>query len=126
LVVDDEYDIINFMSGSLQRNNGAKVCAFVDPIEALQHFRNSNSSSKDDDHHSLVISDTRMPSMNGYEFVKQIKNIDPQVRIILMSAFEIEDKEFHNELPDIKIDGFLQKPFSIQKLKNMIYEKIIR
>jgi hypothetical protein len=40
-----------------------------------------------------------------------------------MSAFEINDKEFHNLLPDIKVDGFLQKPFSIQQLEEVI-EKI--
>jgi len=40
-----------------------------------------------------------------------------------MSAFEINDKEFHNLLPDIKIDAFLQKPFSIQQLNNVV-EKI--
>jgi hypothetical protein len=37
-----------------------------------------------------------------------------------MSAFEIEDKEFHNLLPDIKVDAFLQKPFSIEKLNDLI------
>ena len=37
-----------------------------------------------------------------------------------MSAFEINDKEFHNLLPDVKVDGFLQKPFSIQQLNNVI------
>ena len=40
-----------------------------------------------------------------------------------MSAFEINDKEFRNLLPDIKVDGFLQKPFSIQQLEEVI-EKI--
>jgi hypothetical protein len=36
-----------------------------------------------------------------------------------MSAFEVEDKEFHNVLPDIRIDAFLQKPFSIRQLYDM-------
>jgi two-component SAPR family response regulator len=64
-----------------------------------------------------------MPGMNGYEFVKQIKKINPQVKVVLITAFEIEDKEFHNVLPSIKVDAFLQKPFSIGKLKDVI-EKI--
>jgi two-component SAPR family response regulator len=33
-----------------------------------------------------------MPSMNGYEFVKQVKKINPKVNVIFMTAFEIEDK----------------------------------
>jgi hypothetical protein len=37
-----------------------------------------------------------------------------------MTAFGTEDKEFYNILPDIKVDGFLQKPFSIQQLNDVI------
>ena len=44
--------------------------------------------------------------MNGYEFVKKAKEIDKQAKIVLMSAFEINDEEFHNMLSDIKIDDF--------------------
>ena len=80
LVVDDEYDIINLIGRSLQRDRRRKVCAFTDAIEALEHFSNSNSSKDDGGHHhSIVISDIRMPSMNGYEFVNQIKKITTTV-----------------------------------------------
>ena len=64
-----------------------------------------------------------MPGINGYELVKKTKDIDKQVKIVLMSAFEIHDKEFHNLLSDIKVDAFLQKPFSIERLNNVV-EKI--
>ena len=37
-----------------------------------------------------------------------------------MTAFEIQDKEFHNLLPDVKVDAFLQKPFSVQQLNDVI------
>jgi hypothetical protein len=39
------------------------------------------------------------------------------------SAYQIQDEEFHNLLPDIKVDAFLQKPFHIQQLNDVI-EKI--
>ncbi len=65
-----------------------------------------------------------MPGLNGYEFAIKVKKIKPEVKIILMSAFEINDMELSKVLPDIKIiDTFLQKPFSIRKLKNLIMEK---
>jgi two-component SAPR family response regulator len=67
-----------------------------------------------------------MPGMNGYEFVKRAKEIDKKVKVILMSAFEINDKEFHNILPDIKVDAFLQKPFHIQQLNDIIDKISIR
>ena len=116
LVVDDEHDIVNLIKQSLQIN-GLKVSLFTDPVMALEDFKVNCKTC------SLILSDIRMPGINGYEFVKKAKEIDEQVKVVLMSAFEINDKEFHNMLPDIKVDGFLQKPFSIQQLNNVI-EKI--
>jgi DNA-binding NtrC family response regulator len=118
LAVDDENTIVDIIKQSLQRQE-FKVCTFTDPFEALAHF---NSASKEDYHH-IVLSDIRMPGMNGYEFIRKVKECDPKVKVMLMSAFEINDKEFHNILPDIKVDAFLQKPFSIQQLNNIV-EKI--
>ena len=114
LAVDDEYDIVNLIKQSLQVN-GNKVCAYTDANIALDHF---NSDPKD--RHDIVISDIRKPGMNGYEFVIRVKEINPKVKVILMSAFEINVKEFHNLLPDIKVDAFLQKPFSLQQLHDMV------
>jgi DNA-binding NtrC family response regulator len=116
LVVDDEPDIVNLIKQSLQQN-GLKVSPFTDPVMALEDFKVNCKTC------SLILSDIRMPGINGYEFVKRAKEIDRQIKVILMSAFEINEREFHNLLPDIKVDAFLQKPFSIQQL-NDIVEKI--
>jgi two-component SAPR family response regulator len=59
------------------------------------------------------------------EVGEENKEIDKQVKVILMSAFEINDMEFHNLLPDVKVDAFLQKPFHIQQLNDMV-EKLNR
>ncbi len=118
LAVDDENTIVDIIKQSLQKQE-FKVCSFTDPFKALVHF---NSDSKEDDH-GIVLSDIRMPGMNGYEFVRKVKEGNPKVKIMLMSALEIQEKEFHNILPDIKVDAFLQKPFSIQQLNNVV-EKI--
>jgi two-component SAPR family response regulator len=61
-----------------------------------------------------------MPGMNGYEFVKQVKKIDPQIKIILMSSFERSDNNILDLLPEVKIDTFLQKPFSLDILTNIV------
>jgi DNA-binding NtrC family response regulator len=113
LAVDDDSDIVRFIEQALNRH-GFKVSAFTDPVMALEDFK---VNCKDC---SLILSDIRMPGINGYEFVKKTKEIDKQVKIILMSAFEINDREFHNLLPDIKVDAFLQKPFSIVQLNDLI------
>ncbi|MFL6458784.1 MAG: response regulator [Nitrososphaeraceae archaeon] len=116
LVVDDEQDIVNLIKQSLELN-GFQAYIFIEPSAALEHFI---SHSKDYD---IVISDIRMPGMNGYEFIRNVKESNPKVKVILMTAFEIDDKEFHDVLSDIKLDAFLQKPFHIQQL-NEVIEKI--
>ena len=116
LVVDDDPDVVTLVEQALHKH-GFQVSAFTDPAMALEDFKVNCKKC------SLILSDIRMPGMNGYEFVKKAKEIRKQVNVILMTAFEIEDEEFHNLLPEIKIDAFIQKPFSAGKLNDFI-EKI--
>jgi CheY-like chemotaxis protein len=114
LVLDVEADIATIVKKSLQ-DLGFRVSAFTDPIVALEYFKLNFKICC-----SMVISDIRMPGLNGYGFVRKVKAINPEVKIILMTAFEINNIELSKVLPGIKIDAFLQKPFSIRKLKGLI------
>ena len=61
--------------------------------------------------------------MNGYEFVKKVKQIKTEVKVILMTAFEINDVELSLFfLQTTKIDAFVQELFSIKQLEH-IFEK---
>jgi YesN/AraC family two-component response regulator len=62
-----------------------------------------------------------MPGMPGFEFIIKVKQIQPAVKVLLMSAFEVSDMEFSRALPSgIKVDGFIQKPISSQELVKVI------
>jgi response regulator RpfG family c-di-GMP phosphodiesterase len=65
-----------------------------------------------------------MHVMNGYEFIKTIKEIKPEVKVFFMTAFEINDIEFRSVLPYIKIDEFIQKPVSANNLTATIKKHI--
>jgi len=58
--------------------------------------------------------------MNGYEFVKKVKQIKTEVKVILMIAFEINDVELSLFFTTTKIDSFIQKLFSIKQLEHII------
>jgi two-component system cell cycle response regulator CpdR len=119
LVLDDEFDIVTILKQSLQKL-GFTICTFTDPIVALEHFKSNFQDYR------MVISDIRMPSMNGYEFVKKVKAIKPEVKVILMTSFEINDIEFSSVPPDMKIiDALLQKPFSLRALRNLMTESVL-
>lgn len=117
LLVDDEVDIITSVKRWLQ-DDGLKVYGFADPLQALEYFKN-NSGNID-----LVLSDIRMWKMNGYELVKKIKAIQPETKIILMTALETDSLESSKILPSIKIDGFMLKPGSLENLVNTVKEVI--
>lgn len=103
----------------LQKHGLKNVFVFTDPFLALEHFRINHKD------YSLIISDIRMPKMNGFEFVRKARKINPKVKILLMTAFEIDDKEFSRVLPRPKIDGLIQKPVSSTQILNT-NSKIIR
>jgi CheY-like chemotaxis protein len=113
LALDDDFDIIVIIKSVLQKK-GFVVFAFTDPYLALEHFKiNAND-------YGLVISDVRMPGMNGFEFVRRVKELRPDIKTILMTAFEINDIKNSKLLPaDIMIDAYIQKPISIQALTSL-------
>jgi two-component SAPR family response regulator len=114
LVLDDDFDISLLVKQVLQRHRFKNVFAFTDPLLALEHFKINHKD------YSLIISDIRMPTMNGFEFVREAREINPKVKILLMTAFEIDDKEFARVLPNPKIDGLIQKPASPKQIMDIV------
>ena len=121
LVVDDELDILRVIKRSLQAGGGViHVYAFTSPIEALEHFKlNYNNFA-------LVLSDIRMPGMNGFEFIRRIRQINPTIKTLLMSAFEFNNNERSSALGSIIVDGFVQKPVSPRKLTSIVQRHIVK
>jgi DNA-binding response OmpR family regulator len=118
LVLDDEYDIVNIIKEALERENYS-VIGFTEPLMALEHF-NINYVS-----YHLVISDWRMPVMNGFDFAENIRQIKSDIKVLLMTSFEVEnDPVFTQMFKSHNIDGFMQKPFSIKQLKNTVKNHI--
>lgn len=113
MIVDDEIDIATFMKLSLQKC-GYNVDSFIDPFLALEHFQ---LNSED---YTIVLSDIRMPGMNGFEFVQKIREVKPKIKVLLMTAFDINTSVFSEELLATKVNGFIQKPISLKILNSEI------
>lgn len=104
-------DIVIIFRQALSKQ-GYTVFGFTDPSLALEHFK---MNARD---YALVITDVRMPQMNGFELAANIKAIKPDAKIVLMSAFEVSDLEL-SVLP-IKPSDFLRKPVDIKTLLNKV------
>ena len=117
LVVDDDPDIVQILKIGLVKN-GFLVEAFTNPEEALQSFKSDAES------YCLVLSDIRMPSISGIQLSKRVKEVNPLVKVVLMTAFEIRDNEFSKVFPSTHVDGFVQKPIGIKDLTDKVLSLI--
>ena len=102
---------------SLSQINGVEVFGFSDPSLALEHFQMNHQNYK------VVISDYKMAPMTGMELLGKMKDINPLVSGILVSAFEIQDESDGNGK---YIDKFLKKPISDNELINKVQKSLQR
>ena len=119
-IVDDELDITQLYQDAIYGHiNGISVVCFNNPVTALEHFI---ENKKD---YALIISDLRMPNLNGLDLLSKIKMINPNVRTILVSAYEVkEDKVFQKYMKDGTIDLFIEKPIPIDWLRQKVREQV--
>ena len=111
MVVDDEKDILAVLKAGLESKAGFEVDVFSSGEEALQAF-----ASRPPDHYNLVLTDIRMPKMNGFELYRRLKDKNPSVPIAFITAFEINEDEFSKVMPSIKVKDFIKKPIKIPDL----------
>jgi CheY-like chemotaxis protein len=115
MVVDDEKDILRIIKRDLESNDSTitfKVDAFSDSESALNAFNNHPN-----DYYDLVLTDIRMPKMNGFELYRHIKQRNPTMKIAFITAFEITKEEFSKVLPSIDVEHFIKKPVTMSNLR---------
>lgn len=100
-------ELVLLFKEALSRIEGLNFFGFTDANLALEHFIENKSD------YALVISDFRMPIINGIQLLRKIKEINPVVRTMLISAFEINDELFQECMC---VDKMLQKPIHMDIL----------
>lgn len=110
MVVDDEPFIREMMEEflSLQGHDAFSASSGEEAISQL--------ADKDPD---MVLLDIWLPGINGLETLARIKEVNPKVRIVMLSAFGDEDTV--NEALEMGASFYLQKPIEFKKL-NMIIQ----
>jgi CheY-like chemotaxis protein len=103
LLVDDDQDIL-FTFKSILEAEGYHVEAFVDPNEALSHFTQTDPS-----YYNLVLTDIRMPNVNGFQLYRKLKEINTGIRVIFMTAFDVPGN-LMDDMPAIKDSDIIKKP----------------
>jgi PAS domain S-box-containing protein len=116
LVVDDE-EMIRRMARDMLKEMGYNVYCSKDGREATEFYRAHYAEI------DAVILDMIMPRMSGADCAKEIKNINPDAKIILATGYSSP----HDTQKIIArgISGFLQKPFEEAELSEVVHEVLI-
>ena len=119
-IVDDEIYITKLFHEALRENiDGISVFSFIDPVIAFEQFTENNAN------YALVISDLRMPGLNGLELLKKVKTSNPKVRTILMSAYNFEEDELYQQyMKEAVINSSIEKPVTMNRLYKRVRDEL--
>lgn len=107
LVIDDESTVREAVKDILEMV-GIDVLEAGNGVDGLAKFRGNQSSIK------AILLDMQMPVMNGEETFHQLRQIDPEVRIIVSSGYNETDTMQH--FVGSGLVSFLQKPYDLDQL----------
>ena len=110
MVVDDTDDILITIKYALEEKN-VKVDTFSSAESALETFERHPP-----DYYDLVLTDIRLPKMNGFALYLYLKEKNPSMKILFMTAFEINLEEFRDIVPGAEIHDVIKKPFIVDDL----------
>lgn len=105
LIVDDEVDVLDLCKRILQ-SQGYQITSAHNGYEAIDFAREQQFE--------LLLTDIKMPGMNGLEIAQQLKEIDPSIVCVTMTGFSTMDMAI-NALK-LGIDEFILKPFTPKEL----------
>ena len=106
LVVDDEESLGKFMQIMLQKE-GYEVTPTLSGPDALKRLRSQE--------YDLVIADLMMPEMNGLKLLSEVKDSNPQIDFIVMTAFASVDTAI--EAMKKGAFDYITKPFKVDEIK---------
>jgi len=109
LIVDDELGMRQFLTHLLQRE-GHEVRVAENGREAITRLREQKAD--------LVLSDVRMPDMSGIDLLRSVREFQPEVEVIMMTAFANVDTAREAFL--LGAYDFVQKPFDNDLLKETV------
>jgi len=117
LVVDDEPDVtLSFRT--ILEGKGFEVDTYNNPIGALKEFKSGL--------YAMAILDIRMPNLDGFQLNDELKKIDNKLKVIFITAYDINYEIVREIYPELKLDAFIRKPVDSSLLIRIVSEEIER
>jgi CheY-like chemotaxis protein len=117
LLVDDE-EVILELTRELLEVMGYRVLTATDGKEAVEVYK------KNRDETDIVLLDMVMPNMGGGQAYDRMKEINPDIKVLLSSGYGIDGEA--TQILERGCDGFIQKPFSVMDLSQKLRQILDR
>jgi CheY-like chemotaxis protein len=116
MVVDDEQDVQFLFEQRFRREikqNQIKLYFTLSAEQALEQLQSNQSKCV-----SLILADINMPGMNGLELLRIIKEIYPNLKVFIITAYD--DENNYSTAKTYGADDYITKPIEFNKLKEKI------
>lgn len=100
-IIDDEKDILEVLENFLSRDRNFNIDTFDNPVTGLSSVQNGS--------YDLVLLDIMMPQMNGLEVLEKIKATNPDIEVVMMTAYDTLERTIEAHKKGAK--NYLKKPF---------------
>jgi two-component system, response regulator, stage 0 sporulation protein F len=111
LIVDDQFGIRILLNEVLHKA-GYETFQAANGIQALEVLNNHSPD--------LVLLDMKIPGMDGIEILKRMKVVDPDIRVIIMTAYG--ELDMIQEAKDLGAMTHFAKPFDIDDIRKAVRE----
>lgn len=114
LIVDDEASLRQLL-GKVMKREGYEVFTGRDGAEGMEIFQNNPVD--------LIISDIKMPNMDGIEFLHSVKKADPSVAFVLITAFATTETAI--DALKSGAQDYVTKPFDIDEILSVVNKLMV-
>ena len=115
LVVDDEAAITDFLCNFLKRFKISSEKA-LNGASAIETFKQAKPD--------WVFLDLKMPDMDGFEVMRELKKVDPNVKVIMITGSE--EKESQSKAKKLGAIDYIIKPLDLEDLHQKIQTHILK
>jgi len=111
LIVDDQFNVRETLKAILE-HKGYRVATAKDGAEAIEMVKKK--------HYDIIFLDVKLPDMNGVETFEQVKKIDPEAAVIMMTGYSVED--LVRRAISQGAYTCIYKPFDMEKVIELVEE----
>lgn len=114
IIIDDETDSAEVFAEFLRLKNVDVVGLGKNGLDAVELYKKNTPD--------VVFLDLVMPKYDGFYALEQIKKINPDARVIIITAFYTDVMK--RQLDGFGIDNIFQKPYSVKEITESLKEKV--